>query len=405
MEIIKRTNFMFYVVILLAVMSLMGTDLFAPSLPAIANFFGQSVAHTQLTISLFLLGFAISQLFYGPLSDSYGRKPLLMLGTAFFVLGSAICLFSASFEGICLGRIIQGIGVGGGLSLSRVILRDLYHGPLLAQRSSQIAFFISATPAVAPFVGGLLQQYFGFRASFVFMLLYGVMLFILLLSVFQETLAEKKSAFSLRETFLHYRKILSHRLFMCYVTIAGFSFSAIILCANIMPFIIQNTLKLSAMQNGEILLIAALGLSFGAFLSGRMVKEISPEKLVSSGVILLAIGGILLMLTYTLFGTRLFFLIPLIFVNMTACGILFPNALAVAFSSVHEKIGTAGAVYGASQIAISTGINFLLNSIPHQNQFLLGVFYFALGSVGLLLMVKISLVMRCNRTNTCQALR
>jgi DHA1 family 2-module integral membrane pump EmrD-like MFS transporter len=385
--------------ILLAVMSLMGTDLFAPSLPAIASFFGQSAAHTQLTISLFLLGFAFSQLFYGPVSDSYGRKPLLMLGTLLFILGSIICLFSDSFEGICFGRVIQGIGVGGGLSLTRVVLRDLYHGPLLAQRSSQMAFFISSTPAIAPFVGGFLQQHFGFRASFIFMLLYGVMVLFLLLRVFQETLPEKKSAFSLRETFSNYGKILSHRLFMRYVIIAGFSFSAIILCANIIPFVIQNTLKLSPMQNGEILLIAALGISFGALISSRIVKSMTPQKLVKIGVTILALGGLLLMITHALFGTYLVFLMPLIFLNMTACGFLFPNALAVAFSSVHEKIGTAGAVYGATQIAISTGINFLLNFMPHQNQFLLGAFYFILGGLGLVLLLKTSIVVRCDEVN------
>ncbi len=374
---------MFVIIVLLAIMGLMGTDLFAPSLPAIAHFFHQTAAHTQLSISLFLLGFAISQLFYGPLSDTVGRKPLLVLGTSIFIIGSMLCLWSPSFGYLCLGRIVQGIGVGGGLSLARVILRDLYHGSALALRSSQVALFVSLTPAVAPFVGGVLQEFFDFKASFIFMLVYGIAVLILLLTIFQETNSKKEVGFSFKNTLVHYKKILSHNIFMRYVIIAGFTFASIVLFANILPFIIQNELHLSAMQNGIILLIAAIGVSVGSFISSKITVRLTPEKMVMIGLRILALSGFLLMSTPFIFGVHLFILMPLIFLTTVSCGFLFPNAVAVAFSSVHEKIGTAGAIYGSIQIAISTAINFLLNLIPHQGQSLLGGFYFVLGIVGI----------------------
>ena len=374
-------------IVLLAVMGLMGTDLFAPSLPAIAVFFHQTPAHTQLSISLFLLGFSISQLFYGPLSDTLGRKPLLVLGTAIFTIGSIVCLWAPSFEYLCIGRIIQGIGVGGGLSLARVVLRDLYQGTELAIRSSQIALFVSLTPAVAPFIGGVLQEFFNFKASFVFMLVYGVLLLILLLTVFKESNQQKENGFSLKNTLKHYKKILGCDVFMRYVIIAGFTFASIVLFANILPFIIQNELHLSAMQNGIILLIAAIGVSVGSFVSAKITVRLTPERMVMIGLQMLAVSGLLLMITPPIFGVHLFLLMPLIFSTTAACGFLFPNAVAVAFSSVHEKIGTAGAIYGSTQIAISTAINFLLNLIPHQGQALLGAFYFVLGLLGIALLL------------------
>lgn len=379
---------MLIIITLLAVMGLMGTDLFAPSLPAIAKHFHQSIGHTQLTITLFLLGFSMSQLFYGPLSDRFGRKPILVFGTSIFTIGSIICLYAFSFQSLCFGRIVQGVGVGASLSLARVILRDLYHGKTLALRSSQVALFISLTPAVAPFLGGILQKFFSFRANFIFMLCYGIILLVLLLGFFKESITQKESAFSLKNTFIHYKKILSHGMFMRHVIIAGIAFSVIILCANILPFIIQGELKLSPMDNGVILLIAALGVSIGAFISGKVLAYTTPEKLVGIGLTFFAMGGVLLCADKMLFGTSLFVLMPLIFIITIACGFLFPNALSIAFSSINEKIGTAGAIYGAVQISISTIVNLLLNLIPHQNQSTLGLFCIVLGGVGLGLIPK-----------------
>lgn len=376
------------IIILLAIMGLIGTDLFAPSLPNIAAHFHQSMNQTELTISLFLAGFAFSQLFYGPLSDRIGRKTPLLIGTGIFIIGSLMCCIAHSFFILCLGRIIQGLGVGGGLSLSRVVLRDLYHHTELAVHSSQLALFVSLTPAVAPFIGGSLQHLFGFRANFIFMLLYGLIVLILLLTCFKETNHHKDHTLTAKKAVMHYRTLLKNHLFMVYVIITGIAFSAIILCANILPFIVQNQLHMTAMQNGEILLLAALGICMGATISKKVVRRLGPEYMAFLGVTLLTGAGLLLVLTNWLGGTQLVFLIPLIFVSMIACGFIFPNALAAAFSHVHIKIGIAGAIYGSMQIFISMLANLLLNMIAYQDQTLMGLFYLSMGLVGFILSPK-----------------
>lgn len=377
---------MFFIITLFAIMGLMGTDIFAPSLPSIAQFFHETPNHAQLTISLFLLGFAVSQLFYGPISDRVGRKTPLIIGTLIYLVGSLLCAFTHSFLWLCIGRIIQGIGVGGGLSLSRVMLRDSYQGTTLAIKSSQMAMMVSMTPAVAPFIGGILQQAFGFRATFIFMLAYGLLLLWLLTTKFRETIQHKDKSITVQNVVQHYGKILSNTTFMIYVIIAGFAFSAIILYANIIPFIIQTQLHLSPTINGTIILFSALGLCCGALISSKIVKRVTPERLVVRGLGIFFIIGVLLILTQQFFGTHVFFLMPLIFCITIACGFLFPNALAIAFNSVHAKIGIAGAVYGSVQILISMCISLILNMIPHQNQTLLGIFYVALGFIGLVLL-------------------
>lgn len=374
---------MFIITVFLSIMGLIGTDIFVPSLPSIAQFFHQTQGHTQLTISLFLTGFAVSQLFYGPMSDYFGRKPPLIVGTLLFIIGSVTCIYATSFDWLCVGRIIQGVGVGAGLSLSRVILRDCYQGTALAIRSSKVGMCVALTPAVAPFIGGVLQQQFGFRSSFIFTLCYGLLILVLLLFFFKETIQHKNKNLTLRHTIIQYGALLKNWFFIRYVMISGLAFSAIILYANIMPFILQNQLKLSPIENGSIILLAALGICFGSFISTKTVAKVTPERLINLSLISFSFAGFLLILTHYLFGTLLIFLVPLIFLSTISCGIIFPNAIALCFSSIKCNIGIAGAIYGSLQVSIPMLANFLLNNIVNQNQALLGLFYFSIGVIGL----------------------
>ena len=375
---------MFFIIALLGITGLMCTDLFVPSLPAIAAIFHQTQSHAELTISLFLMSFAISQLFYGPLSDRIGRKMPMLIGVLIFTVGSLMCAMTSSFEVLCMGRIIQGIGVGGGLSLARVIIRDCYQGTRLAVKSSQLAIMVSLTPAIAPFVGGILQSHFGFRSTFIFMLCYGLFL-LCLVFFFKETIKEKNATLTVQKTIGHYVSLLKNITFMRYVLITGLGFSAIILSANVMPFIIQTDLHLSATVNGEMLLLSAIGISIGAFISSKVVHRYTPQKLIRIGLFALTLSGLCMVFSQYYVGTTLLCLVPLIFIIMMACGLIFPNALTACFSQVSINIGIAGAVYGSVQMFTSMVINFILNTIPHQGQTTMGLFYVIMGLCGLFL--------------------
>jgi predicted MFS family arabinose efflux permease len=377
---------MFLILVLLAVSGLMATDLFVPSLPSLALTFQQPMNHVQLTISLFLFGFAVSQLVYGPISDRVGRRMPVLVGVSLFLLGGLLCVFAPSFTWLCIGRILQGIGAGGGLSLTRVILRDLYSHTTLAIKSSQLGIFVCLAPAVAPCLGGILQAGFGYRGPFVFMVVYALVLLILLLTSFKESLQHKDTTLNLSNTLKHYGELLRNSLFMRYVTVAGLAFGAVILYANIIPFIVQNQLGLSAFQNGIILLGGALGLSLSAFIGSRVVERFGAHRLCIMGLLLLLISGAIFAGTGSLFQPHIFIIIPALFFTTLACGLLFPNALALAFSQVQVKIGIAGAVYGSTQIFITVILNFILNGMAHQTLLLLGGFYLIMACGGLILL-------------------
>lgn len=378
---------MFLVITLSAILGLIGTDIFVPSLPHIANLFNQTPNQAQLTISLFLAGFAVSQLFYGPISDRFGRKIPLMTGVSIFIVGSLICVFADTFTLLCLGRIIQGLGVGAGLSLSRVILRDCYTGTELAIKTARIAIFVSLTPALAPFLGGILQQHFGFSASFIFMLGYGILLLFLILTRFKETIREKSLELSFSSTLNSYLGLIRNLGFIRYAIIAGLAFSSIIIYANVVPFIAQNQFNLSPVGSGALLLVSALGICLGSLISSKIVTRLGPAYLINLGLIIYMSNGLFLLASHYIFPHSLLLLIlPLILITM-ACGFIFPNAIALCFSGIKTSIGTAGSIYGAMQTFISMLFNFALNLISQQNQTLLGILYFLIGLMGVMILL------------------
>jgi len=377
----------FFIMVLLGVSGLIATDIYVPSLPAIGVAFQQLPNQTELTLSLFLVGFAFSQLIYGPVSDRVGRKPVLTFGALCFILGSILCMTAPSFLIFCIGRIVQGLAAGCGLSITRVILRDCYKGVALAVKSSQLGVFICLTPAVAPLLGGVLQNHFGFRVVFGFLLMYGLVMLFLLLFMFKEPIQHREQELKISRTLKHYRGLFSNFEFMHYVFLSGLAFSSVILYANIVPFIVQDQLHLSAQVNGFIMLLGALGMSISSLLGSYFVKRTSSRNLLYIGMGLLLSSGLLLFVTAMIFGPHLTVLVVSIFLTTLSCGLVFPNGVALAFEKVEANIGIAGAVYGFTQTATSMIMNFVLNGITHQGQGLLGGFYIGFALVGFLLLM------------------
>src|SRR5215210_3235221 len=161
------------VLALLTALGPLSTDMYLPSLPAIAQNFRAGPAQTQLTLSVFLLGFAVGQFVYGPVSDKTGRRPVLLFGLGLFLLATLACAAATSIEALIAARFVQALGASGPIVLGRAMVRDLYDGARAGRELSRMGSIMGLVPAIAPIFGGVLHEVFGWRSTFMASVLFG----------------------------------------------------------------------------------------------------------------------------------------------------------------------------------------------------------------------------------------
>ncbi len=362
------------IMILAGIFGLIATDIYAPSLPLVPQLFATSATLAQLTVSVFLMGFAITQFVAGMLSDNYGRKPVLIIGLIIFILGTVFCIFADSILVLILGRIIQGVGAGAIAVLSRILLRDKFSGLKMAQIGSYIAAFIGLSPAVAPVIGGFIQQRFGFTAIFIFLLSFAVLLFYLTVFHLPETNRFRHlHQLSINTIFDKYKQVLSNKVFWANVIATGCGLAVIIACAVINPFLLQNTLKISPTVYGLLAFGAMSGMFIGMIFNGYMVAKVGVRNMILTGKLLIFLGGISF-ITFSLVSTLsiLNVIFPTFIITLAAAFIL-PNAVVCAFTPFPEIAGTVGAVYGCLQICITAIVSAFISAFNEPSQLLLGI--------------------------------
>ena len=173
MQLKPDTLAMTAVLAFLTALGPLSTDMYLPSLPAIARDLGATAAQTQLTLSAFLFGFAVGQLFYGPIADKIGRRPVLLFGLGLFLAATLACTLAPGIGTLTAARFCQALGASGPIVLGRAMVRDLYEGPRAGRELSRMGSIMGVVPAIAPVFGGVLQDLFGWRSTFATTLIVG----------------------------------------------------------------------------------------------------------------------------------------------------------------------------------------------------------------------------------------
>ena len=365
---------MIVLILLISLLGFVSMDIYFPSLPAIAHHFAVLNSQSQLTVTLYLCGIGLSHLVYGPYADYVGRRPVLLVGFIIYLFGSFLLINTNSITVLLIARLIQGIGAGAGASLCRVIIRDQFVGDKMAQIASVVTMGIAFATATAPALGGFIQDHIGFTGNFTAMLVFGLITTLLVLFFLPETKdsADQRALHPIN-SILIYKKLLTNKIFIQYTLCSGLSLAALLAYSIINPFLLQNNLGLSASFYGLVALCVASGELLGTAINGRYVLSVGRKKMFFAGSIVLLLSGISLILeTFFGFFSLWSVVFPSFFVAF-AIGITIPNATASAFSSIHESIGAAGAVYGFLQIAITMSITYLIAMMHVQTQGTLGV--------------------------------
>src|SRR3954470_15989530 len=285
--------------VMLALLTALGplsTDMYLPSLPAIARDLRATTAQTQLTLSAFLLGFAVGQFVYGPISDKVGRRPVLLAGLGLFLVASAACTLATSVEMLTAARFVQALGGSGPIVLARAMVRDLYEGPRAGKELSRMGAIMGLVPAVAPILGGVLQGLFGWRANFAATVLCGAALGAAVLIVLPETIPARSAApLSLISVLRGFGVLLRHKTYRVYVGLAAVSYAGLFAFISGSSFVLQGIYRLSELAFAFSFAFCVIGFITGTMLAQRLVGTRGLDRTIALGVACLAAGGVVML--------------------------------------------------------------------------------------------------------------
>lgn len=344
-------------VIMIATIGAFATDSYLPALPAITLALHSTPTIIQSTITSYLLGFALAQLIYGPLSDRFGRRSVILGGLCVAVIGSLACTFANTAGFLISARFVQGAGIAAGAALFRTVLRDLFSGAKLADSIATISTFFAIIPAIAPAIGGHLQSWFGWQANFIFLVIYTISCLLIVYYFLPETSVYlNPHATKVKTVTSNYLTLLTSKTFMGHVLCSGLAFAVIISYAVISPFLFQTVLKLSPVKYGWLALYMGIGLLAGKLLNKYLLQKMDFLKVLFLGfVVNLFASGIMLIGGLETLNVNIVMLPMMICV--IGCALILSNAAAGAFIPFPKIAGTAGGLYGCLQVsgAFTTG--------------------------------------------------
>lgn len=347
-------------------------DSYLPSLPAISHYFSMGPEASQLTISLYLIGFSVSQLIYGPLSDHFGRRNILLFGYCLFVISSLACSFVNSIQALIILRFFAGFGVGAGIVTVRAIARDCFSQKDLIRVSTHITTAITVVLLIAPVIGGFVEESYGWRGNFLLMSLMAIFATLLIFTLLPETNRQKNLVpIFFRTTLDDYFQLLSDRQFTALILSNALSFTGMVAYFQISPYIFENAMGFSPKQYGFLSLYLALGFIIGGYFTNKLAKNNSIKTNMYIGFGFLIFSGLLFVsFAYVQFQTSFSILLPTI-INFIGQRIIMANTTAGALTPYPKKSGKAAALMGSTLM----GASFLVS--------IFDVYFHILGMMGL----------------------
>ncbi|MDP3898413.1 MAG: multidrug effflux MFS transporter [Mesorhizobium sp.] len=322
-------------------------NVFLPSLPAMARYFDADYAVVQLAVSLYLAATAVLQLFIGPASDRYGRRPVMLTCFAIFIVATVAAIFAQSIEFLLACRVLQAFAAAG-MVLSRAIVRDTVSADLAASRIGYITMGMTLVPMLGPIVGGYLDELYGWQSTFMLTLVIGCLAFAVVYADLGET--NRNLSKSLGAQFGAYPELLRARRFWGYTLTAAFTSGAFFAFLGGAPYISSEILHLSPSDYGLYFAIIGLGYMVGNFLSGRFSGRVGINRMMLTGNLIAVAGMVLALVLFSAgYAHPLSLFGPAMFTGL-GNGITLPNANAGIVSVRPHLAGSASGLGGALQI-------------------------------------------------------
>ncbi|MGQ0676593.1 MAG: multidrug effflux MFS transporter [Rhodospirillales bacterium] len=341
----------------------LSTDLYLPSLPGIARDLMADAAAAQLTLSVFLLGFAAGQVLYGPLSDRFGRRPVLLIGIAVYLAGTAACVMAPSIEALIAARFAQAVGACSGVVLARAIVRDLFAPERAASVMAYMGSAMAIGPMVGPVIGGQLEIHFGWRANFMLLALFGAAMLVAVLAMMKETNRSRDpAALSPRRMLGNFREMLSARRFIGCALTATFVYGGLFTFISVSSFVLIDVVGLTPDAYGFCFAAMVVGYMVGALSAGRLVQRLGVDRVMLAGGVLAGVSGLTMAVLAWLGGSKVGVaeIVAPMMVYGAGVGWVLPASSAAAVGEYPDKAGAASSLLGVIQMCVAAGIGALV---------------------------------------------
>lgn len=351
----------------LSVGGLISTDIFLPALPSMSQFYHSSEENIQSCIAIFLFGISVTQLIYGPLTDSLGRKKVLLAGLTVWLAATIGIFFSSTINELLILRLFQGIGACAGITISRAIISDKLDREEAGNLYLTIFPFVGMSPAIAPMIGGILDDHFGWKSCFLFLTVFIVITLFLCLFFLDESLPKEKRqplhhATLARNTI----EVLRHRKFLYFAAVPCFAYAIYFAYIVESPFILTS-LGLDDKYVGYTYFTLSLTYVLGNITAKKISRKIGAENAIAKGYQIFLIGGCCFALQMFVSNLPILTSIASISILTFGNGFLLPLGTACAISSKSDLSGTASGIMGCLQLGSAALSSFLIGIISqHQ---------------------------------------
>lgn len=360
------------VTLLLAMLVALGpisTDLYLPSLPSMTRALNADVAEVQLTLSLFLVGLALSLLVYGPLSDRFGRRPVLLVGLALYVAASIASMLAPTIELLIAFRFLQALGACVGPVLCRAVVRDVHGKEGAARVLSYLAAAMAVAPLLGPVLGGYLQVWFGWRANFAALTIYGALGLAGAAALLPETNRDPDPAATRPAAILAtYRMLAGEPRYLGYVLSAAFAYSGIFSFISGSSFVLVDMIGLSPDAYGYGFAAIVAGYIAGATAAGKLARIVTAHRMIASGGAVAIAGGLLLVLLALMGQATVAAIVGPTMIFMFGAGLIMANSMAGAIGPYPRAAGAASALLGFAQMSIAALVGIAIGQAADGTQ-------------------------------------
>jgi MFS transporter, DHA1 family, multidrug resistance protein len=368
----------------------LSTDLYLASLPGLATYFNTPAATVQLTLSLFVIGFGSAQLAIGPLSDRFGRRPVLLYGLALYAGASLLCALAQSIELLIAARFLQALGCCSAAIIARTIVRDAYAPEDSARVIAKASTWLSLTPLLGPILGSYLQVSFGWRAAFVIHATLSTALIIAVCLRLPETNQHKNPrALQLSGLLANYRHVLSAREFWAYALPGALSYGSIFAFISGASLVLIRVLQVPTAWFGYCFAFGVSGYMAGTLVCRHLLHRIGAAQALRLGTAAALAAGVLFLAAVLAGLAHWSLVVSAMFLTMGAHGINSPLAQSGSVSPFPQQAGTAAGLAGAIYMAVAFVVGTLVGATFNGTLYPLALIS---GSIGVLIFGSVRLI-------------